>query len=288
MAVQPPRRRPSRTRSTAYRRRLLIRQLLSRMRRERPLFSRRRGRWTATRSCFSAAAALLIGVASFSLLSSPLAVADIDAEKRATQDVAALQADVSQPQRAASFEVPALEQYPELPTGCESVALTNALLSLGFELEKTEIADAWLPLSDSDFVTAFMGDPRTADGHSCMAPAIAQTAAAFLAAQGSSLEAVDLTDSSLEEVLGEVAVGNPVIAWCTIGLADPGTAYQVERAGDRTYRLYANSHCVVVSGYDLDAGVVLVSDSLAGQVSYDLQQFAARYYELGAQAVVIK
>lgn len=55
-----------------------------------------------------------------------------------------------------------------------------------------------------------------------------------------------------------------------------------------TYRLYANSHCVVVSGYDLNEGLVLVSDSLAGQVSYDLQQFAVRYYELGAQAVVIE
>lgn len=287
MAIEPPHRRTSRTRSTSYRRRLLARQHLSRMRRERPIF-RRRNRWTPTRLCFSAAAALLVGAMSFSLLSSPFAVADIDAEKRAAQDVAAMQADVSQEQRAISFEVPAIEQYPELPTGCESVALTNALLSFGYDLEKTEIADAWLPRSDSDFVTAFMGDPHATDGHSCMAPAIAQTAAAYLATQGSSLEAVDLTGSSLEEVLGEVAVGNPVIAWCTIGLADPGTAYQVERAGDRTYRPYANSHCVVVSGYDLDAGVVLVSDSLAGQVSYDLQQFAARYYELGAQAVVIK
>lgn len=287
MAIEPPHRRTSRTRSTSYRRRLLARQHLSCMRRERPIF-RRRNRWTPTRLCFSAAAALLAGAMSFSLLSSPFAVADIDAEKRAAQDVAAMQADVSQEQRAISFEVPAIEQYPELPTGCESVALTNALLSFGYDLEKTEIADAWLPRSDSDFVTAFMGDPHATDGHSCMAPAIAQTAAAYLATQGSSLEAVDLTGSSLEEVLGEVAVGNPVIAWCTIGLADPGTAYQVERAGDRTYRLYANSHCVVVSGYDLDAGVVLVSDSLAGQVSYDLQQFAARYYELGAQAVVIK
>lgn len=229
-----------------------------------------------------------MGAVSFSVLASPFAVADIDAEKRAMQDAAALQANVAQARRAVSREVPALEQYPELPTGCESVALTNALLSLGFELEKTEIADVWLPRSDSDFVTAFMGDPHAADGHSCMAPAIAQTAAAYLAAQESSLEAVDLTGSSFEEVLGEVAAGNPVIAWCTIGLAEPGTAYQVERASERTYRLYANSHCVVVSGYDLDEGVVLVSDSLVGQVSYDLQLFATRYYELGAQAVVVR
>ena len=35
-------------------------------------------------------------------------------------------------------------------------------------------------------------------------------------------------------------------------------------------------------------GTVLVSDSLAGQVSYPLATFAARYYALGAQAVVLR
>ena len=204
------------------------------------------------------------------MLSFPPAAADIDAEKRAAQDVASLQEDVSHPQRSASLEVPALAQNPELPTGCESVALTNALLSLGFNLGKTDIADNWLPLS------------------SCMAPAIVRTADAYLAAQGSSLEATDITGSSLDQVLDQVAGGNPVIAWCTIGLEPPGAAYRTARENGRTYRLYANSHCVVVSGYDLNEGLVLVSDSLAGQVSYDLQQFAVRYYELGAQAVVIE
>ena len=260
MAAQSPRRRASRIRTAAYRRRLFARQTNPLASRERPIFRRRRGRWTA----------------------------DIDAEKRAAQDVASLQEDVSHPQRSASLEVPALAQNPERPTGCESVALTNALLSLGFNLGKTDIADNWLPLSEDDFVTAFMGDPHSTDGHSCMAPAIVRTADAYLAAQGSSLEATDITGSSLDQVLDQVAGGNPVIAWCTIGLEPPGAAYRTARENGRTYRLYANSHCVVVSGYDLNEGLVLVSDSLAGQVSYDLQQFAVRYYELGAQAVVIE
>lgn len=288
MAAQSPRRRASRIRTAAYRRRLFARQTNPLASRERPIFRRRRGRWTAARLCFFGAAALLAGAVSFSMLSFPPAAADIDAEKRAAQDVASLQEDVSHPQRSASLEVPALAQNPELPTGCESVALTNALLSLGFNLGKTDIADNWLPLSEDDFVTAFMGDPHSTDDHSCMAPAIVRTADAYLAAQGSSLEATDITGSSLDQVLDQVAGGNPVIAWCTIGLEPPGAAYRTARENGRTYRLYANSHCVVVSGYDLNEGLVLVSDSLAGQVSYDLQQFAVRYYELGAQAVVIE
>lgn len=289
MAFEPIEQHTSRVQTTVHRRRSFARRPFANRRpRKRSRLERERNRRAAARRCFCATVMLLAGMVALPLLSSPLAVADIDAEKRASQDVIALQEDVSIARRTVSIEVPALQQNPELPTGCESLALTNALLSLGFGLEKTEIADRWLPRSNNDFVTSFMGDPYSTEGHSCMAPAIAQTAAAYLAAQQSSLEAIDMTGASLVEVLEEVADGNPVIAWCTIGLADPGTAYDAARVGDRTYRLYANSHCVVVSGYDLDAGIVLVSDSLAGQVSYNMQAFAARYYELGAQAVVIK
>lgn len=136
MTAQSPRRRASHIRTAAYRRRLFARQTNPLVSRERPIFRRRHGRWAAARLCFFGAAALFAGTVSFSILSFPPAAADIDAEKRAAQDVASLQEDVSHPQRTASLEVPALAQNPELPTGCESVALTSALLSLGFNLEK--------------------------------------------------------------------------------------------------------------------------------------------------------
>ncbi|MBS5439038.1 MAG: C39 family peptidase [Collinsella sp.] len=42
-------------------------------------------------------------------------------------------------------DVPCYSQYPELPTGCESVALTNLLNYYGFGLGKTIIADYYLP-----------------------------------------------------------------------------------------------------------------------------------------------
>ena len=44
-------------------------------------------------------------------------------------------------QRRAELETEELLQTPELPTGCESVALTAALRCLGFTPDKTEIAD---------------------------------------------------------------------------------------------------------------------------------------------------
>lgn len=185
------------------------------------------------------------------------------------------------------LDVPSELQYPFLPTGCESVALTDTLEYYGFDLGVTDIADYWLPLSDTDFVNAFLGDPYNMEGNACMAPCITQTAEAFLADRGSSLSAFDVTGLSLESLLELVSAGTPVIAWCTIDLAEPSDPYLFAEQDGRQYELYAETHCVVVSGYDLDENCVFVCDPLVGYASYDLATFALRYYELGAQAVVI-
>ena len=273
------------------------RRLLPRRRTPRRLFSRQSRlarlkatalRWRAACVCFGGAVLLVAGACSLPLLTSSPASADVDAEAKASAEAALLQSGTDELSRRTSFDVPALSQYPELPTGCESVALTNALLSYGFDLTKTTIADTWLPTSDQDFVGAFLGDPRTPEGNSCMAPGLASAASSYLAEQNSSLEAANLTGASFEEVLREVANQHPVIVWCTIGLESPGDCYLAERVDGRLYRLITNSHCIVVSGYDLDSGTVFVSDSLVGQAAYPLETLAARYYALGAQAVVIR
>ena len=53
--------------------------------------------------------------------------------------------------RCGVTEIQPILQEPELPTGCESVALTMALEYLGFELEKTTIADQYLIRSATNF-----------------------------------------------------------------------------------------------------------------------------------------
>lgn len=63
------------------------------------------------------------------------------------------------------MNVPCYNQFPELPTGCESVALTNLLNYYGFGLAKTTITSSYLPLtSGGNFVTAFSGNPFTGTG----------------------------------------------------------------------------------------------------------------------------
>ena len=50
---------------------------------------------------------------------------------------------------SASIPIEPMDQYPELPTGCESVALTVALNALGCNLSKTEIAENYLEYNDN-------------------------------------------------------------------------------------------------------------------------------------------
>lgn len=129
------------------------------------------------------------------------------------------------------LNVPCTMQNPELPTGCESVALTNALNYYGFGLGKTVIADAYMPRSSWDFVTAFWGNPHSASNGNCIsAPGLTNTANSFLISSGSSLRAYDVTGTGFYDLYSYLEAGHPVIIWSTIGMQNLGSCY-----GDSAY-----------------------------------------------------
>ena len=187
------------------------------------------------------------------------------------------------------LNVPCTMQNPELPTGCESVALTNALNYYGFGLGKTVIADAYMPKSSWDFVTAFWGNPHSASNGNCIsAPGLTNTANSFLISSGSSLRAYDVTGTGFYDLYSYLEAGHPVIIWSTIGMQNLGSCYATQAYGGRVYRTYTNSHTVVLRGFNRSLGTVYIADSLAGYVSNSAQRIASLYSQRGAQAVVIK
>ena len=187
------------------------------------------------------------------------------------------------------LNVPCTMQNPELPTGCESVALTNALNYYGFGLGKTVIADAYMPKSSWDFVTAFWGNPHSASNGNCIsAPGLTNTANSFLISSGSSLRAYNVTGTGFYDLYSYLEAGHPVIIWSTIGMQNLGSCYATQAYGGRVYRTYTNSHTVVLRGFNRSLGTVYIADSLAGYVSNSAQRIASLYSQRGAQAVVIK
>ena len=187
------------------------------------------------------------------------------------------------------LNVPCTMQNPELPTGCESVALTNALNYYGFGLGKTVIADAYMPKSSWDFVTAFWGNPHSASNGNCIsAPGLTNTANSFLISRGSGLRAYDVTGTGFYDLYSYLEAGHPVIIWSTIGMQNLGSCYATQAYGGRVYRTYTNSHTVVLRGFNRSLGTVYIADSLAGYVSNSAQRIASLYSQRGAQAVVLK
>ena len=162
-------------------------------------------------------------------------------------------------------------QMPELPTGCEATALSTLLRMTGVQVTKVQVADA-MPKSGTDFVNAFLGDPREKTGGCCMAPCSAATAREFL---GDGMEAYETEGCDLAELR------LPCVVWVTIDLAEPQGPIKTQGA----YSMYYPSHCVTVLGITDDT--VQTIDPLKGLATYPLEKFKRVYERMGAQAVYI-
>lgn len=186
---------------------------------------------------------------------------------------------------------------PSLPTGCEATALTIALQYDGFSAEKTDIAKTYLPkmlfytLNDiyygGDFRYVFPGDPTTTYGYGCYAPAIIATANAYFTAQKNASYAENLSGTSFEDLFPYIAAGRPVVFWGTMGMRAPETGGSWTTPEGDTATWVSHEHCLVLTGYDKNAGTVSVADPLRGNVTYDLDLVAQRYNQMGKQAVII-
>lgn len=198
--------------------------------------------------------------------------------------------DTGQLMESMYLEVPEILQNPELPTGCESVALTMALMFEGFELEKTTIADDYLIYNceDDNMAIGYIGDPYSDSGAGCFAPAIAASAMSFFWDQRCDYSAYDVSGSTLEELFAYVAAGKPVIIWGTMYMAEPEFTEEVTEYNGKVYRWYKQEHCMVLSGYDLKNQTVTINDPLEGIVTRDLAEFGRIFNLTGQNAVVLK
>lgn len=181
-------------------------------------------------------------------------------------------------------------QEPELPTGCEVTALCQTLNFLGFDIDKEELADEFMPLDTEGSTTmnhAYIGDPKFCDGFGCLPPVIVQTADDYFKSINSPCYAVDMSDKKLEELFYQIEEGRPLIVWATIDLWEcPNELRWTTEDGEEMW-FNGMQHCMTIYGYDLDKNIVYVADPLRGNMEYDLEQFERMYELLEEKAVVI-
>lgn len=202
--------------------------------------------------------------------------------------------------RSHYIDVKNIMQYPELPTGCESVALTTLLNHLGYSADKVNIVRQYLPKMDfywsngilygADFRTTFAGNPESEYAYGCYAPCIVITANSFLTDHNYNAKAVDVSGTDFDDLLNIYIDNNiPVLIWITSNnlhesqLTDIWTTPEGERVQWRAYE-----HCVVLTGYDLDNAKIFVADPLLGNTSYNYEIIKQRYIDMGNQAVYIQ
>lgn len=164
-------------------------------------------------------------------------------------------------------------QLPELPTGCEATALATDLRMMGVPVDKTEVAEA-IPRTDdpSEAAFAFVGDPSTKEGWTCLAPCLVETANKLVPSQR---VAVDLTGTDLMDL------PCPCVVYVTV---DMSTATgSGELCGD--HELLRNTHCVVLTAIDGETACYV--DPLRGSARCPLPEFNRAYVANGSQAVYV-
>lgn len=189
-------------------------------------------------------------------------------------------------------------QNPELPTGCEITAMTMVLNYYGFDVDKVEMAELYLPtqpyevfygadgrLYGSDLNRYFIGDPK-GKGYVCGPEAIITAANAYLKDAGSSLRAENLSGIRVEKMYRYIDKNIPVVVWTTIQLKQrqPVEGWYTEEG---VYVDWSTSdHCGVLIGYT-DTEVTL-ADPISGHVVYDRQRFEDVFASRGNQCLILQ
>jgi uncharacterized protein YvpB len=197
-----------------------------------------------------------------------------------------------------NLPVETVMQEPELPNGCEVTALTSVLNYYGYDVEKTVLADKYMPkipfevingkLYGADPNKAYAGDPRSKNhGFFSYVPPIIETANKYFGKSNGSHTPYDLSGSTPEELLDYVREGIPVIVWTTIDQKEPLFNYSWFITGtNESIDIIRNSHTVVLTGYSEEE--VYVMDPLKGNIAYPKERFFQLYEKTGSHAMVIR
>lgn len=189
---------------------------------------------------------------------------------------------------AVQLAVENIPQSPELPNGCEITSAAIALNYLGYAANKTTLAEDYLPLHipywEADPEVEFMGSPTDELSFYCLPGAVTTAVNAYLDDQGSPYSALDITGASTDELEQYLAQDTPVLVWATRAFTAPLYNYTFTLS-DGSWP-YANSHCLVLTGYDAEN--YYFADPMLEITEIDRETFALRYTQMGSHAVVIE
>lgn len=203
------------------------------------------------------------------------------------------------------INAPYIKQYPDWPTGCESVTTTMALQYYGFNITVAEFVDNYLPRGPYPYYDennvrvgsnpwiCFPGDPA-GTGYGVFSPVIEKSVNSYL--KDTTYKAVSITEQSLEQLCIDYIDNDiPIILWATSETVDskgealitscPGSSWVIYDTGD-IFTWSAYEHCILLVGYD--ENYYYFNNPSRGKLRrYTRKSVEASYKSVFSQAVVI-
>ena len=192
------------------------------------------------------------------------------------------------------ISVPALCQYPLLPSGCEATAAAMVLRYYGSNITPEVFASMYLLCEDlfysgeklygPDPYEKFAGSPfGESYCYGCFAPVIEEAVNSMTGFSGETI-----TGKSLSELCGiYIDNGKPLLVWVTMEMREPEDGRVWNLPDGREFVWTAGEHCMVLTGYG--DGVYYFNDPRSGgSVIFPEDISEKRFSQLGSQAVLIE
>ncbi|MGX7418760.1 C39 family peptidase [Carnobacterium gallinarum] len=190
------------------------------------------------------------------------------------------------------LDVPLVNQMdePALYNGCEVSSLTMLLQYAGVEVSKNDLAAKLksVPIIDED---GYMGNPNKAfvgditgggeGGLGVYHKPVANLAKKYI----SKKKVNDITGSSFDDLLKQVAAGNPVWIITTANFV-PVDSFETWETAEEDLEITYDMHSVVVTGYDADS-IYINNPYGEKDQQLDKADFVAAFEQMGSQAIYL-
>ena len=185
--------------------------------------------------------------------------------------------------------VPTINQYPNYPTGCESIALLILLRYYNVDVTAEQIVNILpkgsLPYYEDSILYGgnpyieFVGDPRNSYSFGNYDIPLQNTANTFKSG------IINASGTSLNDILNIVKQNRPVLVWSSINLGTPFISNTwIYKPTNTTINWYSGEHAVVIIGFSPDK--IIISDPINGTIRYQNRNtFESRYNYFGKRAL---
>lgn len=184
--------------------------------------------------------------------------------------------------------VPLINQFPELPTGCEVTSVAMLLNFYSINVSKEVLADEVVKASLPQFNNGrlegtspheyFIGNPRNDKAFGAFNEPIFNLVSRYKSAQ-------NITGCEFEEVIEHIKNNKPVMVWITreLGNVEYKSSWYVN---DEIYWWPKGEHTVIVTG--IEENSIIVNDPYDGKEKiYEFNRFKSIWELMGRQAIVI-